>query len=429
MWELLADILRESWAVLGQMAPYLLFGFLMAGVLSVCIPPEMVGRHLSGRGFAPALKATLLGMPMPLCSCGVLPVSASFRRHGANRAAVTSFLLSTPQTGVDCIAITYGLLGLTFALFAAAAALVMGLLGGLLVMLFGPAERDSAAGNPGATACSESCCAGRQRRNVVRRVLEYGFVVLPRDIALPLLAGAFIAGAIGALVPQNQWQPYLGGGIVAILLLMALSVPIYVCTSASVPIAAGLIHLGASPGAALAFLVAGPATNAATITTVWKLLGGRTAFLYLLTIVLSAVGGGLTLDWLFPSIESVAPHAVGHAHEAMAAGWSPTIWSVLLLLVFAISYLAKPSSAAEYSAASAETNNGPEPRERLELTVEGMTCSHCVAAVTHALSQCRGVTTVQVNLATGLAVVAGERVQRDELVAAVRSAGYRVKTV
>ena len=89
-----------------------------------------------------------------------------------------------------------------------------------------------------------------------------------------------------------QWKPYLGGGVLSIVLMMALGIPIYVCASASVPIAAGLIHLGASPGAALAFLIAGPASNAATITTVWKLLGRRTVFLYLLTIAVSAVGAG-----------------------------------------------------------------------------------------------------------------------------------------
>src|SRR3972149_283723 len=130
------SIAWESWSVLGQMAPYLLFGFLMAGVLSVCVSPQFVQRHLGGRGFGPVLKAALLGVPLPLCSCGVIPVSASFRRHGASRAATVSFLLSTPQTGVDSIAITYALLGLVFAAFRPLAALATGLLGGLLVMFF-----------------------------------------------------------------------------------------------------------------------------------------------------------------------------------------------------------------------------------------------------------------------------------------------------
>jgi uncharacterized protein len=340
---ILTNVALESWSVFGQMAPYLLFGFLVAGVLSVCISPEFVERHLGGRGFGPVLKASLLGVPLPLCSCGVIPVSASFRRHGASRAATTSFLLSTPQTGVDSIAITYALLGLVFAVFRPIAALVTGLLGGLLVMLFGQPDHDAIKDLKPAP-CSGSCCAGKGRRNVVRRALEYGFVVLPRDIGLPLLVGVVIAGAIGAVVPPNQWQPYLGGGIVSILLMMALGIPIYVCASASVPIAAGLIHLGASPGAALAFLIAGPATNAATIATVWKLLGGRTALLYLLTIAISAVGSGLALDWLIPAVQATMPEMVMHSHEAIAGSWLSAFWAVLLLLVLAFSYAGKHGS-------------------------------------------------------------------------------------
>ncbi len=115
---MLWNIVLESWWVLGPMSPYLLFGFLVAGVLSVCISPEFVERHLGGRGFRPVWKAALWGIPLPLCSCSVIPVSASFRRHGASRAATTSFLLSTPQTGVDSIAVTYGLLGGVFTVFA-----------------------------------------------------------------------------------------------------------------------------------------------------------------------------------------------------------------------------------------------------------------------------------------------------------------------
>ena len=342
MVDLLIDILRESWSVLGEMAPYLLFGFLAAGILSVCISPEFVGRHLGGRGFRPVWKAALLGVPLPLCSCSVIPVSASFRRHGASRAATTSFLLSTPQTGVDSIAITYGLLGGVFAVFRVAVALLTGLLGGLLVMLFATSEDTDEQGESQPPPCTESCCTHRGRRNVVWRSLQYGFVTLPRDIGLALLAGVVVAGAITALAPANQWQAYLGGGIVSILLAMVLGMPLYVCASASVPIAAGLMHLGASPGAALAFLIAGPATNAATITTTWKLLGGRSAVLYLVTVALSAVVGGLLLDWVFSAVQEAVPYMAEHSHETMAGSWLSTFWAVLLLAIFAFSYATKP---------------------------------------------------------------------------------------
>jgi uncharacterized protein len=421
--ETLVRIAWESWTVLGQMAPYLLFGFLAAGVLSVCISPEFVERHMGGRGFGPVLKAALFGVPLPLCSCGVIPVAASFRRHGASRAATTSFLLSTPQTGVDSIAITYAMLGLAFAAFRPVAALATGLLGGLLVMLF--AQPDGKSHDPKLALCTEDCCTGKGSRNVVRRAIEYGFVTLPRDIGISLLAGVVIAGAITALAPQpNELQPYLGRGILSMLLMIALGIPTYVCAAASVPIAAGLIHLGASPGAALAFLISGPATNAATITTIWKLLGRRTAALYLLTIAISAVGGGLAIDWLMPAMHIHVPLMAEHVHEAMGAACLSAFWAILLLAVLAFSYAAKPRPETEHAADLDHDADAPQPPERLELAVSGMTCEHCVAAVTRALKECRGVTSVEVDLPTGRAVVGGEHLNADGLIASVESLGY-----
>ncbi len=389
---MLGNVVRESWLVLGQMAPYLLFGFLVAGVLSVCISPEFVERHLGGRGFGPVLKAALFGVPLPLCSCGVIPVSASFRRHGASRAATTSFLLSTPQTGVDSIAITYALLGWVFAVYRPVIALATGLLGGLLVMLFAQPNRSGVGGldESKPPECTESCCTGKGPRNIVRRAFEYGFVTLPRDIGIALLVGVVIAGAISAIVPPNQWHQYLGGDttashVLAILLMMALGIPLYVCASASVPIAAGLIHLGASPGAALAFLIAGPATNAATITTVWKLLGRRTTLLYLLTIAISAVGGGLTLDWLMPAMQEVGtPPLAAHVHETMGFDWLSAFWAILLLGILVYSYAARREPEPFAAALEHSPGDSAEPRQQLELAITGMTCQHCVAAVTRA---------------------------------------------
>jgi uncharacterized protein len=331
------------------MAPYLLFGFLAAGLLSVCISPQFVERHLGGRGFGPVLKAALLGVPLPLCSCGVIPVSASFYRHGASRAATTSFLLSTPQTGIDSIAITYALLGFVFAVFRPVAALATGLLGGLLVLLLAEPNHRRVNAPSVSAGCTDACCADRGRQNVLWRALQYGFVALPRDIGIALLVGVVIAGIIGALVPPNQWQPYLGGGIVSIVLMMALGTPLYVCASASVPIAAGLMHAGASPGAALAFLISGPATNAATIATIWRLLGSRTAMVYLLTIAISSVVCGLTLDWLSPAVQTAAPYVACHAHETMDGSWPETFWAVLLLVILACSYAAKPGPEAKHA--------------------------------------------------------------------------------
>ena len=334
---ILAKIVSESWAVLGDMAPYLLFGFGVAGVLSVVVSPEWVQRHLGAAGLRSVVKASLWGVPLPLCSCGVIPVAASMRRHGASRAATTAFLLSTPQTGVDSIAVTYALLGPVFAIFRPISALVCGLLGGILVLLFG-----ESCGNGAAPAevpqCAEECCTGDRSRHILVRAARYGLVTLPRDLGVALLVGVLLAGGMAALAPPNGLQVYLGGGIVSILLMMLVGIPLYVCATASVPIAAGLMYLGASPGAALAFLIAGPASNAAAFTTIWKVLGRRTALLYLLTVALSAVACGLLLDLLVPLVQSWLPRLTTGVQAAEESGWWSSVWAIVLLAVLAMSY-------------------------------------------------------------------------------------------
>ena len=224
-------------------------------------------------------KAAVFGIPLPLCSCGVIPVAASMRRHGASRAAVAAFLLSTPQTGMDSIAATYALLGPIVAVFRPVAALATGVLGGAMVLLLGGSNGRQAA-EEAPPPCEEECCRGHHTQPALFRAVRYGLVTLPRDVAFSLLLGIVLAGTLSVLAQANHplqanLHAYLGGGVVSILLLMAAGVPIYVCATASVPIAAGFMHMGASPGAALAFLISGPATNLATFTTVWKLLGAR----------------------------------------------------------------------------------------------------------------------------------------------------------
>lgn len=432
MLDILAKIAWESWATLGQMAPYLLFGFLVAGILSVCFSPEFVERHLGGRGFGPVVKAAILGVPLPLCSCGVIPVAAGFRRHGASRAAVTSFLISTPQTGIDSIAVTYALLGAAFAVYRPVVAFVTGLLGGLLVMLFVQSNHngDHDENDSHGAKCTESCCTGEKSTGSVRRALQYAFITLPRDIGLPLLLGVVIAGVITAVAPADEWKPYLGGGVLSIALMVALGIPMYVCASASVPIAVGLIHLGASPGAALAFLIAGPASNAATITTAWKLLGPRTTFLYLLTIAISAFGAGLTLDWLMvqsPALMATLPEVCEHGHGTAAGGWASAGWAVLLLVILATSHAAKYLPKGFFFMKLKGDVGSPIGGEQVILSVGGMTCEHCEATVTRTLKRCRGVASVNVNLAGGQAVVVGEKLSPDELIAAVVDAGYTAK--
>jgi uncharacterized protein len=290
----LRKIAWDFWVTATQMSPYLLFGFLVAGLISIFISARWVERHLGGHGFLPILKASLFGVPLPLCSCGVIPVSMGLRQHGASKGATIAFLLSTPQTGVDSIFVTYSLLGPIFAIIRPVAALITGLVGGILVDWFGykrtsePTEHKECDGS----CCQASPTFGRRVINGMR----YGFVVLPRDIGKSMLIGLVLAAIITAFVPDRFFAERLGSGIGAMLLMMLVGIPLYVCATASVPIAAAMILKGLSPGAALVFLMTGPATNAAGLATVWQTLGSRTTLLYLLSIVVCALAFGLVVD-------------------------------------------------------------------------------------------------------------------------------------
>jgi len=320
------------WATLGEMAPFLLFGFLMAGVLSVLISPETIERLLGGKGLGAIVKASLFGVPLPLCSCGVIPVAASLRRHGATRGATTAFLISTPQTGVDSIFVTFSLLGWVFAIFRPIVALASGIIGGGVVQCIKPTNASEAKQEE---TCREVCCAPGAGQGIGSRILQYGFVSLPREIAGALVIGLLIAGAIAAVVPEDYFANYLGGGIGAMLIMMLLGIPIYICSTASVPIAAAMIVAGVSPGAALVFLMTGPATNAATIGTIWQVMGHRTAGAYLLTVAMTSLLAGLTLDYIFTagkiSAEPAMPWMLPDVVKAAAA--------VLLLTVLGIAVI------------------------------------------------------------------------------------------
>ena len=334
------DIFREFASVLGEMSPYLLFGFFAAGILSIFISAETVEKHLGGAGLIPVLKAAFWGVPLPLCSCSVIPVATSLRRHGAGRGATAAFLLSTPQTGVDSILVTYGLLGPIFAIFRPLAAFVTGLVGGVLVNVFGGGSADAAQEKR--EECHDECCAHKAKQSRFVRALHHGFVTLPRDIGKELVIGLLIAGLITALVPQDFFADAVGPGLLQMLLMMAVGIPIYVCATASVPIAAALILKGVSPGAAFVFLMAGPATNAATIATIRKILGTRSVVIYLLTVAGMALVWGLLLDYVFRVSGAVS---IQHVH-AMMPVWIKVASSAVLLAVLAFALIPRKPAPA-----------------------------------------------------------------------------------
>jgi uncharacterized protein len=328
------SILTDFWGTAAEMSPYLLFGFLVAGILSMLVSQRLVEKHLGGRGIWPVLKASLLGVPLPLCSCGVIPVSMSLHKHGAGKGSTVAFLISTPQTGVDSILVTYSLLGPVFAIFRPVAAFVSGIVGGVLIDLFNPAPK---GGQPAPKKCTDECCGGTENKRIARG-LKFAFVTLPRDIGGAMLAGLVIAAFISVLVPNDFFAEKLGTGIFAMLVMMALGIPMYVCATASIPIAAALMMKGLTQGAALVFLMTGPATNAATFVTIWKIMGRATALIYLVTIAGCSLLSGILLDYIVGGIKS---EAVGHYHGWMLPTPVKNISAVVLLAVLIFAILTK----------------------------------------------------------------------------------------
>ncbi len=410
--EIVWEFLRELWANLAQMAPWLLFGFLVAGALSVVISPDLVHEHLGrARGrFLPVAKAVAFGVPLPLCSCGVIPVTASLVTSGASRGAAVGFLISTPQTGVDSVVVTYSFLGPVFAVIRPLVALVSGLMGGWAVELLepGPLRRAHAQ----AQSCGGGgCMVGQGRGGKVVQAISYGLGRLPEDIGKALVVGLAVAAGIATLVPENYFAGLLGPGLMPKLGMMLVGMPIYVCATASVPVAAALIAKGVAPGTALVFLMTGPATNAATFTVIWRLVGRRAGIVYLLTVGLAALGAGTLLDVLIPPAQV---QAVVHP-GAMLPGWLTNGAGVVLVGVL----------ARAIWAARARIRQAREAGMDFTLKIEGMSCSHCAAAVQRAIAACEGVEEVNVELASGTATVKGNA-DPAKLAEAVEQVGYKV---
>ncbi|TGC11135.1 SO_0444 family Cu/Zn efflux transporter [Methanolobus halotolerans] len=341
----LMGIALESWNLFLEMAPYLFLGFTIAGLLHISIPEGQIIKYLgsSAGKFRSALNASLLGIPIPLCSCGVVPTALSLQKRGATKGATLSFLISTPETGVDSISITYALLDPIITVFRPFATLITALSAGIAENFLGreevraPEDRttekiinldDNLLQVQPVTACNDTSCScqalpGTEKKlSVTERLKEgfrYAYFELLGDISKWLLFGIVVAGIISYAVPYELVQTYLGGGIASMVLMLLVGIPLYICATTSTPLAAALIAKGMSPGTAFVFLLAGPATNAATITMVTKFLGKRSAAIYLVTIAVCSLIFGLILDLIYFRLGIEAVSIVGSASEILPA--------------------------------------------------------------------------------------------------------------
>jgi HflK protein len=309
--EFLIRVAAETWSIMTEASVFLLFGFLLGGVLAVLVPQHLISRLLGRGKISSVLWASAIGVPLPLCSCGVLPAALRLSKQGATKGATVSFLISTPETDIDAIALTYGMMGPRFAVFRAVAGVLTAIAGGIATNLFGERRRPSAdpggepepAPTPVASPPEEIArLAGDGQATVagrVRRVFHYAFGEMLDEIAHWLVVGIVVAALVSVLVPPSLVERYLGGGLVTMLLMLVIAIPIYTCASASTPVAAALILKGLDPGAALVFLLAGPATNIGAVIVLLKFLGARVVTIYLASIAVVSVLAGYVLNWLF----------------------------------------------------------------------------------------------------------------------------------
>lgn len=379
--------------LLCQMAPYLLLGFLIAGVLHAFVPSKLYSKYLSRNNFRSSAIAALIGIPLPLCSCGVIPTAMSMRREGASRAATTSFLIATPQTGVDSIAATAALMGWPFALLRPIAALVTALFGGGVVSLV---ERAHPEDNIPKAVEEKQLHKGFWAR--CWEAVRYGLGDMIENIGKWLIIGLVVAGAITVFVPDDFFAIFSGNTLLSMLLVLVVAVPMYICATGSVPIAAALMLKGLSPGTALVMLMAGPAANMASIMVLGKELGRRSLITYLATIICGSIAFGLVADYLLPAewFSRVSLHAA-HSHGAgisLFEGLCGGLFIVLLVSAFWRRY-------------RRNRNNQKQMNMTREFKVKGMMCGHCQANVERGLAALEGVTAVVVNLASGTVRVEG----------------------
>jgi len=393
---------QAVWSVVLALAPWLLLGMAIAGVLHGILPAGFVRRQLGGRWGVP--KAVALGVPLPLCSCGVIPAGLGLRKDGASRGATVGFLISTPQTGVDSILVSASFLGWPFAAFKLLSATVTGLVGGWIADRVDDEEEprtiEEASADPG------------DSRGSLASMLEHSVEIL-RTIWRWIVFGVVVSAAIEVLVPDGFFTGLAEmGSLIPILAALVVSLPLYVCATASVPIAAALVAGGMPGGAALVFLIAGPATNVATIGAIYRALGRKTLAVYLMTIIGGSVVAGLLFDSVLSADAIVRQHTHGEA----------TWWAIASAAVLTAMLLWM--SIEDFRRWLSRRRAGTD-LEAFEVAVEGMVCDGCTSRLERALRRLDGVATATVTLDPGRAVVRGA-VDQATVLETVKREGFGV---
>ena len=405
---ILFAICENIFNMLNEMAPYLLLGFGLSGILSVLVSQDKIQDKIGPNNFSSTLKAVLYGIPLPLCSCGVIPVATSLKKHGASKGSVIAFITTTPQTGVDSIMLTYGMLGAPILFLKLIVALVSGIFSGVLTNIY-----DSTSTPKNQDLCPDECCDTDQG-GIIKRALSYGFRTLPKDIVEPLLVGVVLAGFIGLLAQDDfsniREHIFAYHSVIKILIIMIISIPLYICATASIPIALMIATTLGSPGAAIALLIAGPATNLSTIATCIKIVGKKSTFIYVGTVFVFAFIAGIITDNI-ALVQNSMVSSHHHMHGMHVSVFSYICMFALLGVLFGCIFSKKKLNKTS---------------ESIQINVKGMTCSHCESNVVKGLMSLDGTISAEANHETGEVVLNSSNYNPDKVKDVIESYNYEV---
>ncbi|MFT7669747.1 MAG: uncharacterized membrane protein YraQ (UPF0718 family), partial [Planctomycetota bacterium] len=314
-----------SWDMFLAMAPYLLFGFIIAGVLNQWLDAARLSKWVAQDNLRSVVIASVIGAPLPLCSCSVVPVAASLRKAGASKGATSAFLVATPETGVDSISVTIGLLDPLMAIIRPFASVLSALITGLGVNRLVNSGKDDEPQIGIDAEVQKSCCEGdedagdaaeeKPQGGFIRRAMRYAFVDMLDDLAGALIVGILLSGLIVVILPDGLFAGSMLGGAGEVFLMLVVGIPLYVCAASSTPIAASLILKGMSPGAALVFLLAGPATNIATLSVMSRYLGKRTVLVHVGVLAAVTLALGFATNALYGALDITATARIASEHQ------------------------------------------------------------------------------------------------------------------
>ena len=437
LYDILEKFFWQFVTLFSEMAPFLLLGFLLAGILHVWVPNHLYVPKISRPNFKSVLWSALFGVPLPICSCGVIPTSIALRREGASKGASVSFLISTPATGVDSILATYSLLGGPFAVLRPVAAFVTAMLGGVFTNLLTKGESDTGVkvvehihehdhhdeccecGHCECGLSADSVPAKRSFVEKVRATAEYGFVNMIGDVSKWLVIGLLLGALIAAFVPDDFFLFLHEYPLLCMVVVLVLAMPMYTCATGSIPLALALVEKGITPGAALVLLMAGPATSIASMLVVGKAFGKRTLVAYLASIAFGAMLFGFIVDTFFMDsfLASMLPHASAECHGHGALGVFDYVCAAVLALLMIYAKFAHKGCGCHGGCCECDHDHecGCGEHEHCDCGhdhcdsdeecvatyhVEGMTCSHCKACVEKAVRMLDGVISAEADVAS-----------------------------